>query len=222
MFHASQLTGFGGNQRLIEQTPAIRGSATSSSSAGSTVTINTPAANKGDILFVFIATNGSEADDLVLPAGWAVTATAGTRKGFWRPVGADQGATTEDFGTVANRWSAICWAISGADITTTPQRSGAQATSANPDCPSLTPSWAQATTLWLAVWFTLGVGSVTTSAYPSNYSAGQTSINGTASIRYMAGAARVLNAASEDPGSATMSTSALWGAETFAFRPNYL
>lgn len=79
---------------------------------------------------------------------------------------------------------------------------------ANPNPPSLDPSgWGTEDTLWIAV-TAYDLGTVTVSAYPTNYSDDQSNIRGNNTGGVGIGiATRSLNAASDDPGTFTLSAS---------------
>lgn len=100
---------------------------------------------------------------------------------------------------------------------------GATASSTSPDPPVLNPAgWDVEDTLWLvAMGWTRGAGPVTISAWPTNYTLSQTQNNsGTGSDRCGAAlAGQNLAAASEDPGTFTLSAGIDWGAITVAIRP---
>lgn len=91
--------------------------------------------------------------------------------------------------------------------------------SSTPNPPSLNPAgWGTEDTLWVAACATDGASTVST--YPTNYTT--TSTNNPASSRdgtAMSLGFRQLNAASEDPGTFTMSGSLPWVAATVAIRP---
>lgn len=104
---------------------------------------------------------------------------------------------------------------------TTPVRINATAvggTSTTPNPPNYNPASTR-DYLWGAYCTTLVNGTV--SSYPTNYTIGQTSAQGTSSsYPYSIGIAhRALAASSEDPGAFTYGTSANWGAATFLIQP---
>lgn len=93
--------------------------------------------------------------------------------------------------------------------------------SANPDAPSLTPSWGSADTLWMWVgcWDN---ATRTISAFPTNYSSNQTTNTGASGASgdvTIAIATRENAASSEDPGTATISAAEQWNAWTIAIKP---
>lgn len=91
--------------------------------------------------------------------------------------------------------------------------SSASGSSANPNPGSLTPSWGEKKTLWLA-FFAGRAGSV--SAIPSNYSDSFSSLSGSNIL--VGSARRFLRASTEDPGTFTQSASDNWVAATVAVR----
>lgn len=98
--------------------------------------------------------------------------------------------------------------------------SAVDATTANPDPPSLTPTWGSAENLWIPIQFSVD-GNYTLTGYPSNYTLGQLSpdtVAGSAGCGFsMAG--RLLTATSEDPGQFTTDTSRARSSYTLAIRP---
>lgn len=90
---------------------------------------------------------------------------------------------------------------------------------ANPNPPSLSPSWGAQNTLWIAATTVKDVASPpTVSGYPTNYSTNQTAVGGVANNFGVGAAARILNASSEDPGTFTLSGAEKWCANTIAIR----
>jgi hypothetical protein len=90
----------------------------------------------------------------------------------------------------------------------------------NPDPPSLNPAgWGTEDTLWIAV-VAYDLGTVTVSAYPANYTDDQTNIRGNnASGTGHGVATRSLNAASDDPGTFTLSATEDTLSTLIAVRP---
>lgn len=97
-----------------------------------------------------------------------------------------------------------------------PEFATSSAGSADPDPPSLTPSWGAADTLWIASGGSYSTMDLT--AYPTNYINTQLhqwrATNGTSTFS----ATRALNAATEDPGIFDKNTNLAWIAGTIAFR----
>lgn len=93
------------------------------------------------------------------------------------------------------------------------------ATGSTPNPPSLSPSWGQADSLWLAICGWSRATSATLSSYPSNYTDGHNYYNSSTSGCGIASAQRELNASSEDPGTFGLSASAIWLANTIAIKP---
>lgn len=108
--------------------------------------------------------------------------------------------------------------------------SASNANTANPDPPSLTPSWGSAANLWFAISFQADSNTAITT-YPTSYdfsscpggTCGQLyGSNGTGSGGAGTGAvssARLLTATSEDPGTFTFSNGKVRSAYTLAVRP---
>jgi hypothetical protein len=91
--------------------------------------------------------------------------------------------------------------------------------STSPNPPALNPAgWAIENTLWLAV--AAHDNTATTTGFPANYDENQIDIDvGSAGGTGLAYATRDLNAASDDPGSFTISPGRVWAAVTLAVRP---
>lgn len=105
---------------------------------------------------------------------------------------------------------------------TTPPEATAYATanSVNPNPGSLSPSWGAEDTLWIAICGYDEPTAITVSAYPANYTDDQTNIRDNfAGGQAMGAATRSLNAATEDPGTFTITTTEDWLAATIAVRP---
>lgn len=101
--------------------------------------------------------------------------------------------------------------------TTPPEEAGTNGPfDAQPDPPSLTPSWGAEDTLWI-VFASVDSGRFT--AWPTNYSDNQHEDDFGSTFAGVASATRELNAASEDPGEFTTDNNGGWGAQTIAVRP---
>ncbi len=94
----------------------------------------------------------------------------------------------------------------------------ATGTSANPDPPSLTPSWGARNTLWFAIEGNDDIKTV--NAYPANYTDGRNDVGLNAGSSVGVGSARrELNAVSDDPGTFTLSAVEQWIANIIAIAP---
>lgn len=93
-------------------------------------------------------------------------------------------------------------------------------TSANPDPPSISPSWgAEAGTTFIAVAIMDdSAGASTASAWPTNYTLNQVTSNTATSAASVHIAIRITSSATEDPGTWTVSPSEHWRTYTIAVR----
>ena len=89
-------------------------------------------------------------------------------------------------------------------------------TSSTPNPPSLTPSWGADDTLWVAAM--AADTSRTISVYPTSYGTTSADVSGGNAGATLGVAFRSLNAASEDPGTFTISASDDWSACTVAIQ----
>jgi len=203
--------------------PTVAATNTSGQSSNVTShTVNLPTGiNAGDLLIVFFACDGDSTVTWPTGNGWAsifhqtnsVTLDVG-----YKIADGTEGATIT-VGTGASEQSAhISYRITGHNSAQAPQVStGATGTSASPNPNSLTPTGGAKDYLWIAVEGN-DDGRDTASAYPSNYTNGQTNPAGTTSGVNVAVARRQLNASSEDPGTFTI-PSEEWVACTVAVHP---
>lgn len=188
-----------------------------------------PVVNVGDLLLALLASNtqSGNATPITTPAGWTEKSTfypgTSVRLGVYAKVadGSEDG-TTVDFVSapatqaVAQVYRVTSWygTIAGVEVGVS-----VNGTSTTPDPPSLSPSWGALDTLWIALAFPNNSDS-TLSVYPTDYSNGVYTATATGtSGAALASARRELNAASDDPGTFTVSISAVWAAQTVAIRP---
>lgn len=108
------------------------------------------------------------------------------------------------------------WFGSSGGITTLGSGSGGT-TSSTPNPPSVTPSWGADDTLWVAAM--AADTSRTVSAFPTNYTTTSSDVSGGAGGATLGVAFRSLNAASQDPGTFTISANDDWACFTVAIRP---
>lgn len=198
--------------------PVVAATNTNSISSTKNHVINLPSGIvSGDLLLAFLSITSSSSH--VWPAGWtriAHSANGGDIRVSigYRIADGTEGATIT-VATSANRADAsISYRITG-DNGSAPEVDSAIATSTTPDPPNNSPSWGVKDTLWIAV---QGFNSATATldTYPSSYTDGQTE---GANAPEVSVARRELNAASENPGTFTISTSLAWVAYTVAVEP---
>lgn len=179
--------------------------------------------NAGDLLVLHIGLDGTTVT-VTGPAGWTLKWTT-QGMGCWvkKADGTEGGGTATVTSSASEAGAAQCIRVTGwfGDLSGVEAGTTATGSSANPDCPSLTPSWGAADTLWMAL-----VGArdddATVSSYPASYSGGTDTVSGIgvanegAEVGY---AYRQNNTATENPGTFTLSESESWIANTLAIRP---
>lgn len=175
----------------------------------------------GDLIIATIAADVG-AGAMTWPAPWVKLAeridTAHVMSvGYLIAVG---GETTVGVTHSNERSNHLAWRVTGWHGTTPPEVSSlANATSNAPNSGALTPSWGADDTLWMSLATWDDSAAPTVSTYPANYTDGQGTNVTASSAGRVAGAARALNAASEDPGAFGLSGSETWAAFTVAIRP---
>lgn len=194
--------------------------------AAASIDVAMPASvSAGDLLIMMVVRDGlTTGTNLGTPAGWASiwnNSGGGTHRfaGYAKDAVGTEGGTTVNVTITAsdNDACAQVYQITNwhGDLTGVEdaQASGAN----NPNPPTLTPSWGNTDTLWIAAYARDGAGAP--DAYPTNYSTGQTytESGATASFVAIASARRELTAATEDPGVFTQG-SVNWIASTIAVR----
>lgn len=190
---------------------------------GFSTTVQLPSGiTSGNLLLIFASSGGAIKD--LAATGWTNLYNGGTTS---RVNCLYRFSTGSEGSTLPVTWSAspqtnvkfFSMRITGWDGSTPPE-SGviATANNANPNPPSLSPSWGAANTLWIVHMQALAAADTVT-AYPANYIDNQyTAINGDTTTAHIAIATRNLNAASDDPGTFTI-TAATWTTNTVAVRP---
>lgn len=211
--------------------PTVAASNTSQQTSNSaTHTVNLPTGIvSGNLLLVFFACDGNTTAEVTTPAsGWEtlftqnVLADTAFLKVFYRFADGGEGSTITITTGATEQSNHISFRITGAHASEVPAFASTRpgSSSANPNPPSLNPAnWDVEDTLWiaLAAWD----GSPTGTGYPTDYTSNQITVqnpvgSGSAGIIV---ATRELAAASEDPGTFTMSASEQWAAATIAVRP---
>ncbi|KKN50679.1 hypothetical protein LCGC14_0630280 [marine sediment metagenome] len=185
--------------------------------------------DSGDLLLVFFVCDRTFT--VTTPSGWTnlFNTTVGSDiryNGYYKIADGTEDSTTVDFVTSSSNLAvADTYRITSWHGTTPPEvGTSATGTDANPDPPSLSPSWGAEDTLFLALMGIDdgGAASITISAYPTSYTDGAFLVANAADIASvcLASARRELNAASDDPGTFTASLSTEgWVAQTMAIRP---
>lgn len=190
--------------------------------AGSFHTVAMPATvNAGNRLIILIAnTTGA-----TFPAGWTEfldVSVGGAIAGAYRDADGTEGGTTVNVSNVGSPTRAA-WAvirITNHDPAKAPEAGSDGGSSATPDPPLFSPSWGSARTLWFAALGTAGNPPETITVYPTNYDLSQTYVaaTGAAGRGILGFAARKIEAASQDPGTFTLSGSLAWKSATIAVK----
>ena len=211
--------------------PVIKSKSTSvQSTATSTHTVVLPTGiSAGDLLIVFFTNSDNGAlDNYSVPSGWTTLhlSTDVRRLVIYKTAGTSEGTSitiqTRDYRdrgvSVQSAHNVYCiqaGTFTGNVYYDSPSNTG---TSANPNPSSNTPTFGAGNTMWIAASYSDGVSNVTSA--PSNYGSLTQAYSGTVGSNgaTMATAFRNLNAASEDPGTFTLSSSVGWGANTIAIQ----
>jgi hypothetical protein len=177
--------------------------------------------SSGDLLLLFVSIS-TAANTLTTPSGWtSLFNTTNTIRFacYYKVASGSEGASVNVTASTAEKWACNSYRVTGYQGT---PEAGTSATgsSANPNPPSVSPSWGSAKTLWIAASADNAL-STTTPTAPTDYgnlvnhSHTVIGINQlrTASVR------RELEASSEDPGTFTLGGSGAWVAQTVAVRP---
>ena len=180
----------------------------------------------GDLLLMLVTSDGSA--NQTTPSGWTAlflnqrSGTAVTFSAFTKVATGTEGGTTVNVATSATEQAAAqvyritSWYGNLSGVVTSASATG---TNASPNPASLTPSWGAGNTLWIATHAADHNSTRSTTAYPANYTNGlHTQSNTGSSAVHVSSARRAQNAATEDPGTFTMSASDDWVARTIAVR----
>jgi hypothetical protein len=207
--------------------PVVAATNTSSTSPVNTNhVVNLPAGlTSGNLLMILFATRQSTTVNT--PAGWTQLfndqfgAGEGKLAVFHKVSNGGEGAsvTITTTGTVtsahtSHRIVGVGTPVAGTTVT---------GSSANPNPPLLTPVAGSNMYLWFAVSGgrdTTGGADFTATGYPSGYSGGLEKGDNTGFGAGVASAYKLATAASEDPGTFTLSTTSAWGANTIAIPPS--
>jgi len=183
---------------------------------GTSHTVNLPSGiASGDLLLVFF--NSESNPTITFPDGWynlfqASYSTNVTFGAWYRIADGTEGSTITVTTSTSQSTDHTSYRITSYSGTPT-VGTAVTGIGTTPNPPSLTPSWGAKDILWFAAvgyW-----GSFNISAYPTNYTNGRKD-----GLNLCLGTARrELNAASEDPGTFTLTGSALWVANTVAIAP---
>jgi hypothetical protein len=195
---------------------AVNGGNNTSNSTNHTVNLPSGIVS-GNLLLVFFVSDGNPT--ITFPGGWTqlfqTVYNTTVKFGAWYRIADGTEGATITVTTSASEMSAhTSYRITGYNGV---PEVGTSATgiTANPNPPSLAPSWGSQATLWLAACgHDYGVDTV--SAYPTNYTDGRNDRSNNLDGVGVGTARRSLIAASEDPGTFTLSGANAWVANTVA------
>jgi len=180
---------------------------------------------QNDLLLVFVTSPSSDNRTFTFPSGWTVLYNhnnSGLRSALiYKIAGSSEGSTIQFTTSGVSRTAHVSYCISAGTYVGVPVV-GTMATSTgstSPNPPNLISGFGNVKTLWIAATHS---NMAFVSQRPTNYSnlfsirnEGSTSAEHNAAIGT---ARRELEAASQDPGAFTLSTSARWSANTIAIR----
>jgi hypothetical protein len=189
--------------------------------------VTVPATELGDRMVCSVGHGTATDDGGDAPTNWAKLSGTAQGLSIYERVNCpvDAGGTVTFTQDSSNWWVAQVYLIRGSHLSEASQLStrGA-ATSANPDCNSLTPTGGTRDWFWIASTFyghALGTDQ-TTSAYPTDYTSTTDSDpgGGFGQVR-IASAYRALNASVQDPAAFTITGSLSWVTFTIAVPPKF-
>lgn len=200
--------------------PQIESASSGATASGTNHVITYPSgvANGSLVIGIFTVTN-TDMDTVT----WPVTFTAleGDNNQYtiyttigYRRCDGSEGANFTITTNAAGTGSYVFYRISGHHGTSNPESANVVTLEdAAPNPASITASWGSAKNLFIA--FAGTYTDATFSGYPASYDKTPTGSGG-----YTAVAGREVEAATEDPGTFTLSTDAVWGAYTVVIRPS--
>lgn len=223
MLQVNNLIGFGAGE--VDAIPYIADVVTSEDNVADSNHVFTISSYRAGDLCIVLGVNGSIYAVSHTLSGWTeLTDTASTVincYAYAKIMTGAEGSTATIVSSSSGRSSFICLTIRNAYSSVSGVAAASQAvgTRSNPDPPNLTPTWATAQTLWLAVSFRNAATSTPTS-FPSGFTLSRTTRNhsGGASAS-LSVAGQSLQAASNDPGAYAYAASEDSGAMTIAIRP---
>lgn len=194
---------------------------TLSTSASSTLSVQLPTCDVGDLLIMMWSFNGLGIQPSA-PAGWtsiySILTFGATRVLYKIAVSGDSGSAVTVTKAAAIYGAVRVYRIAAGSFFSSQAPAIASATGSSnaPNSPSLTPSWGTAKNLWLSLCAYADLGVLISYPLSDNQSAvhdngGQRSNLGACTLNSLA--------ASFDPGAYAMSASASWVAATVAVRP---
>ena len=205
---------------LVGTYPQVVGVAGEGLDNSLTPTWDLPDGNTGDLMIIMVAADNGPT--ISFPAPWTELFNTLNNLRFAAAYYIDTdgvGGTIEVTLGVSKMSTATIYRIS--DYSGVPEVGvSATGSSANPDSPSLSPTWGSEATLWLAVMGYDGAN-YSVSSYPANYTDGRNDRDGYSTNAGVGSARRELTADPEDPGTFTLNGSEEWVAQTIAVAPAY-
>jgi len=223
--HTADSAGYGSFTTIIAAFPTVVGTQLSYTSSGLTGHIITLPANvaAGDLIIAFLAVDGTYTTSW--PSPWVeIVDTQNSTEfsiAYLIASGGETSVTATTSGAERSHQAAIRISAATWHGTTAPEVATATGTSANPNSPSVTPSWGAADTLFITS-FGIDAPEVAfpVTVWPTNYTGNNIESGVTpTSAAGCALATRELNATSDDPGAFTITGSDTWVSATIAVRP---
>lgn len=208
MFALNHINGFGVGVDELVLVSQIANNNGSGTDAAPTITLPSGIV-AGNLLVASIGCNGN--NTWTWPAGWSELSDSGSLSVAYRVAdGTETTVAPTQNGTSTTAW--VAFNIRG-QAATSYIEAGTTATGSStaPNPPSLTPTWSNTPTLFIAV---VRSKSTSVTGYPSGYSNTQTSSGSTVSH---SSATKTIPGAAEDPGTFTTGNDN-WSAQTVAIR----
>lgn len=208
-----------GSTALTSSFPVVEATNISSTSGSATQVVNLPAGiSSGDLLLIFLGMQDGRT--INTPSGWTQLYNNNSDPSaacFYKVASGSEGASVSVTLSSSSIGGHTSYRISNYQGTPEAATLNGPTSSANPNPPSLTPSWGSAKTLWITATHNRNPSAdPSVSSYPANTTNG---IYGHVTGAGMATAQRQLEASSWDPNTYTMSASVAWCANTVAIRP---
>jgi len=206
--------------------PAVAATNTSvNNTNGTSHTVNLPSGiSSGNLLIVIFGFRGGTNQTITWPSGYAsfFRADQSTNVGVaaaYRQADGTEGTTITVTTSANARTSHNSYRITGAadPAVRAPESINSNGNNANPNPASLTPTGGAKDFLWIALEVN-NAGTTTITGWPTSYTGG-IQANGSSQNSTTGSAVRQLNAASEDPGTFTISSSIAWAAGTLVVHP---
>jgi hypothetical protein len=200
--------------------PTVAARATDVNSAATSQALNLPSGiSAGDLLIITIQVPQGVPQTITWPSGWTQLynqANGGNNvqgAAAYRVADGSEGSTMTITLSGSSTVASVAFRITGHDSAIAPQAGTvATGTSSTPNPPSLTPTGGAKDYLWIVC---CASDTADVTAAPTNYS----NFTQPGALPDIGTAERLLNAASEDPGTFTIAASDEWVANTIAVHP---